>query len=448
MIKRPGPELKAYGPVDFGLSISSAGPFESTPHVAVACSGGADSLALTLLADEWAREAGGRATALIVDHAMRPESADEAVSVRDRLAAVGIEAVVLTRRGPALKSDRQAAARQARYAQMTEWCRRAGVLHLLLGHHRGDQAETLMLRLGRGSGVDGLAAMAAVSENPNLRILRPLLDVPRERLVAYLRFRGLDWVEDPSNEDSAYARVRMRRLLPVLGREGFTESRLAATARRMARARTVSEEATTGLLARTVAIYPEGYATLALGDLLAAPDDIGLRALSRLLTCVGGNRHGPRMEHLERLHEWLSHGAGVGRTLAGCRITRRADGSLLIFREAAEAPDMVPATGNMEWDGRFRLTTDGPPGARLARLGPNGWGQIKDIVNDLHVKGLPVAVRNAIPAIWRLEEVVAVPHLHYCAVRLERPVDSQAELAFLPTRLLGAARFVAAPALA
>lgn len=437
--------MTSFGPAEFAHAISALGPFESAPHIAIACSGGADSLALTLMADGWARAAGGRATALIVDHAMRPESAGEAACVRNRLAGAGVDAVVLTRRGAVLRSDRQAAARRARYRLMTEWCRQAGVLHLLLGHHRGDQAETLMLRLGRGSGVDGLSAMAPVSENPHLRLLRPLLGIPREYLVSFLRSHGLDWVEDPSNEDTAFARVRLRRMLPELGAEGLTESRLAGTARRMARARMALESAATELLARTAAIYPEGYALLTLGALLAAPEDIGLRALSRLLACIGGGQHGPRLERLERLYEWLVRGEGGGRTLAGCRIVRRGPGEVSVCREPAATEDAVPATGGILWDGRFRLSADGLPDTRLGRLGPDGWAQILAAAPGLRAKKLPADARNALPALWRLEEVVAVPHFHYRATPPDDKADDLTELTFLPPRTLGPARFSVVP---
>lgn len=435
----------SFGPVEFARSISLLGPFESAPHIAVACSGGADSLALTLLADGWARAAGGRATALIVDHAMRSESAAEAASVRAGLADAGVDAVVLTRQGAAPRSDRQAAARRARYLLMTEWCRRAGILHLLLGHHRGDQAETLMLRLGRGSGVDGLAAMAPISENLHLRLLRPLLGIPREHLVSFLRSRGLDWVEDPSNDDTAFARVRLRRLLPELEEEGLSESRLAATARRMGRARMALESAATGLLARSAAIYPEGYALLSLGALLAAPEDTGLRALSRLLACIGGGQHGPRLEGLERLYDWLARGEGGGRTLAGCRIVRRGPGEVAVCREAAAAEGAVPATGGILWDGRFRLSADGSPDSRVGRLGPDGWARIVASTPGLRAEKLPADARNALPALWRLEEVVAVPHFHYRATPPDDKADDLTELTFLPRRTLGPACFSAVP---
>ncbi|MEN8198036.1 MAG: tRNA lysidine(34) synthetase TilS, partial [Pseudomonadota bacterium] len=339
----------------------------------------------------------------------------------------------------------QARAREARYGLLEDWCRAKGVLHLLVAHHRDDQAETFVMRLGRGSGSYGLAAMAPVSDNPHLRLLRPLLGVPRECLVAFLQSRGLDWVEDPSNEDASFARVRVRRLLPELGQEGLTEPRLAATARRMARARVALESAATELLARAVAIYPEGYAVLKAGELRAAPEDTGLRALSRLLTCIGGNRHGPRMERLERLYEWLSRGEGGGRTLAGCRIVRRQPGHVLVCREAAAAEDPVLAAGGILWDGRFRLSANGPLDTQLGRLGPDGWAQIRARKPDLCAENLPADVRNAIPAIWSLEEVVAVPHLHYCAIPLNERVDDGTELTFLPPRSLGAARFSAVP---
>ena len=430
---------------DFAASMARLGPFETAPELAVACSGGADSMALALLAHDWAKSAGGRVTALIVDHAMRRESAGEAETVRSRLAGEGIEAVILTRQGRPLTADKQAAARRARYRLMTEWCRDRGVLHLLLGHHRGDQAETLMLRLGRGSGVEGLAAMAPVSENAYLRLLRPLLDAPRESLIGYLRARQMEWVEDPSNQDAAFARVRMRRLLPDLGAEGLTEARLAGTARRMARARIALEDAATALLGRAVAIYPEGYALLTAGELLAAPEETGLRALSRLLTCIGGSRHGPRLGALERLYGWIAHGQGAGRTLAGCRIGRMAGGRLLVCRETSAIEPAVPAVAGALWDGRFHLAAACGPDEMLTGLGREGWAMIGAQGPRVEAAGLPAVVRNALPAVKGLEQVAEVPHLLYRKMTDGAAARDGARVTFLPRRPLTAARFSAVP---
>ncbi|MCH7554873.1 MAG: tRNA lysidine(34) synthetase TilS, partial [Proteobacteria bacterium] len=158
------------------------GPFEEGPIMAVGVSGGPDSMALCALADTWARARGGRVMALVVDHALRPESGDEARRVGRWLGDLGVDHVALIRDGPAIRVAVHAAARAARYGLMGDYCRDRGILHLAVAHHRDDQAETLLLRLDRASGLDGLAAMAAVVEGNGPRLLRPLLAVSMARL--------------------------------------------------------------------------------------------------------------------------------------------------------------------------------------------------------------------------------------------------------------------------
>jgi tRNA(Ile)-lysidine synthase len=167
---------------EFARAVERLGPLEKRPHLAVAVSGGADSLSLALFAAAWARKRGGCASALTVDHGLRPEAAAEARRVGRWLRARGIEHRIIAWRGTKPAANIQAAARAARYGLLSAWCARHGVLHLLLAHHADDQAETYLMRLARGSGVDGLAAMAPVHELPSVRVLRPLLDVPRARL--------------------------------------------------------------------------------------------------------------------------------------------------------------------------------------------------------------------------------------------------------------------------
>lgn len=417
------------------------GPFERNPHIAVACSGGADSLALAILADEWVRALGGRTTALVVDHAMRPESAEEAVIVAGRLRALGIEAEILTRAGAAPASDRQAAARRARYALLRRWCEAAGVLHLLLAHHRQDQAETLLLRLARGSGVDGLGAMAPLVELAELRLLRPLLDVPRDRLVALLDARGQPYVDDPSNRNQEFARIRMRSLLPQLSDEGLTAARLAGTARRMGRARAALEQATVALLAEAVGIYPQGYAVLSPAPLLRAPEEIGLRALARILACIGGAEHVTRLERLERLYRWLGAGGG-GRTLAGCRLLRRR-GGILVCREAAAIEGGRAARPGLIWDRRFRIAASGgfADGVEIGALGGDGWRQIAATVPAVADLRLPMPVREALPALRDLDGIAAIPHLKYRRGPVGADLPAAVSMEFYPARSLGAAGF-------
>lgn len=392
------------------------GPFERSPCVAVAVSGGADSLALSLLADRWARAAGGAVVALTVDHGMRAEARDEARRVTAWLAGRGIRHHVLRRPGP--PPAHQAAARALRYGLLTGWCRRHGVLHLMLAHHLDDQGETLLLRLERGSGDEGLAAMAALTHRADVRLLRPLLTVPKARLVALLRQAGQEWIEDPSNRDRAYARVRLRDALPALADKGFDAAHLAGRAREMGRARAARDADISRLVARAVEINPAGFARLDAKALTQAPREVALRTLSRLLRTIGGGAYGPRAAALERLLSAFGDGSLVrGRTLAGCRVMP-ARGRVLICREPAAARERLALDEHVKnsvlWDGRFRLRLDvKAAGAYVSRLGREGWVELAAAAPAVRDIALPAAAWTSLPALRDATGLVAVPHARF-----------------------------------
>lgn len=429
---------------EFASLLAPLGPFEARPHVAVACSGGADSMALALLLHDWTQSAGGSLTALTVDHRLRPESGAEAGRVARWLRARGIAHVTLVRPDAPLSGNLQAAARRIRYALMSAWCREHGVLHLALAHHLEDQAETLLLRLARGSGVDGLAAMAPVSESQAVRLLRPLLRVPRARLAAVLQAAGQAHVEDPSNRNTAFRRVRLRRAEAVLAQEGLTAERLAATAARMARARTALDHAAFELLARGVVLFAEGYALLEMAEFKAAPAEPALRGLARVFATVAGRDYPPRFERIERLYQALcgaGEGLRAGRTLGGCRILPRG-ARALVCREPGAASQVTAAAGRFVWDGRFRVAIDGNAGCELRRLGRKGWAEIVADRPDLRETHVPAAVRPSLPSFWYLDVVIAVPHLSYVRKGHHSRLSSVREVAFAPIRPLTGSRFV------
>lgn len=408
---------------DFSHLMAPFGPFEAAPRLGVAVSGGADSLALALLAADWARERGGEVLALTVDHRLRSESAAEAARVGEWLARAGIAHRVLAWEGAKPGSDLQAAARAARYRLLGEACAAEGILHLALAHHQGDQAETLLLRLGRGSGLEGLAAMAPERPTPWGRLVRPLLPMPRTRLEATLRQRGQDWISDPSNRNDAFARVRLRRLAGDLAAEGLTAGRLAATAGRLARAQVAIESMVAEAASRHVALDPAGYARLRPAALAGLPDEVGLRLLARLLLAVGGEAYTPRLERLERLHASLVSGLETARTLAGCRVVPLGD-AVVVCREPArvEAPlDLLPGA-RIRWDGRFEaeVAPDAPPGLRLGALGAGGRRKVAACMGRARPEPVPACVCPTLPALYDERGILAAPYLGYNRVGAAR----------------------------
>ena len=420
--------------------MAALGPFERSPLLAVAVSGGSDSMALALLAAAWCRAAGGKAVALTVDHRLRANSGEEARQVGSWLAARGIEHHILPWDEPDGGPGLQAAARSARYRLLIDWCREHQALHLLLGHQRDDQAETLMLRLARGSGVDGLSAMAACAPQVDLQILRPLLEFPRQTLREFLGEEGQDWIEDPSNEAERFDRVRWRKFLAA---DRIDAGRLALTARQLGRARQVLEAECAALAAEIVTLSGSGHALLDAGRLAAAPDEVALRLLAALVRTVGGGAFPPRLESLEKMLDLLRNGLEKRRTFAGCIFVSAAN-RVLVHREAAKMAPPVklsPARDTL-WDNRFSIRTAGGEGMTLGALGAEAAPRFREAAKQA---GLPRAVLPTLPAIMDKRGILAVPPLGWFAAETGLTI---ARWGFTPVFPLAGAgfRLVTAPA--
>jgi tRNA(Ile)-lysidine synthase len=418
---------------DFAARMAAFAPFEPRLQLAVAVSGGGDSMALALLAHEWVTRRGGRMTALTVDHGLRPEAAAEAAQVAAWCAARGIAHVVLTRSGAAPASGIQAFARAARYALLENWCRNHFVLHLLLAHQREDQAETVAMRAARGSGVDGLAGMASIVERDTIRLLRPLLGVPRATLRVYLLACGQDWIEDPSNRNPAFTRVRIRTALGQSPPGPGPELAVARTAREGAAARH---------LAQFVALDPAGFAVID-PRAFAAPEALGIKTLGALLATISGGDFPPRTERIERLYRALVGGLAQDRTLGGCLIVPQR-GSILVCREpaAVAAPRPLAPGAATRWDGRFWITLDtaAPDGLMLGALGADAPMIARKQRKSAALR-LPAAVRTTLPALRDAKGVVAVPSLGYFNCCRKEAETATCRIEFGPIRSLTGAGF-------
>lgn len=375
--------------------------------IAVACSGGSDSMALTLLAWDWAKKHKASMVALTVDHGLRKESMEEAKQVGNRLKKRGIPHTILHWEGKKPKSNLQENAREARYKLLTDYCKAQGIEHLLVAHTLEDQAETFLLRLRRGSGVDGLAAMAKTTIRDGIQILRPLLATRKSELLAYLKEKKQEYISDPSNENTAFDRVKIRRFLPQLAAIGISVDKLAKTAENMARARKYLRQETENFINTQCRIFPEGYATFTLPE----SDEIALRVLARLLMRIGCHDVPPRLDELERLYAHLKSPKFKTATLSGCIVKNGM--SLLIFREprAVDNPILITKEGTYAWD-RFEISV--PLAPRPLTLGPltqQGWLELsrkyklKNLYPDKRILYTLPALRDA------GGHIIAVPHL-------------------------------------
>ncbi|MBA4096487.1 MAG: tRNA lysidine(34) synthetase TilS [Rhodospirillum sp.] len=396
--------------IDIAALMAPLGPFERPPSIAVAVSGGSDSLGLGLLLADWVRGRGGQLIVLTVDHGLRAEAAAECAHVAEIFTAItNCSAHVLRWRGEKPDHGLQAAARSARYALLVDWCRAHGVLHLAVGHTAEDQAETVAMRQGRGSGPAGLAGMAALRPETGVRLLRPLLPVSRPAIRDWLRSRGQTWFEDPSNALTRFERVRIRQSLGVSEAEQLRER-----ARQAGHERDRSERAAAALLAGAAQVHDSGYVAVGLGPFLATRQEVRAAALRQVMLSVSGADYPSDLENILSAVACGGHGAW---TLGGCQLQVLQD-RLCVFREAAAIPAPVPVAPGWSgsWDNRFGLRVVG--GLSLAAgwaINPLGEAGLRQAVDRFGIRlrrhAVPLAARLALPGLWQGEHLVCQPHL-------------------------------------
>ncbi|MFP4537089.1 MAG: tRNA lysidine(34) synthetase TilS [Dichotomicrobium sp.] len=378
-------------------------PLKRYRRAALAVSGGGDSMALMHMARDWAlREpAAPDLLVLTVDHGLRPESRREAEQVAEQAAALGLPHHTLTwRDAPADAS--QAAAREARYDLMADFAQIQKIEALVTAHTGDDVAETFLMRLARGSGIDGLAAIAPETSWDGVPVLRPLLGVSRAQLRAVLKERGATWIDDPSNAEERFERVRIRRILHTLAEIGITRARITESASRLRRARVAIDAAAQEAIAAHAQINAAGYVRLDHESLLALPDEVAIHTLKHVLRRVGGRVRPPRLRKLEMLAEQLRGGEAITTTLGGCVVALDRHGTALtICREPGRlnaAPLGLSSGETVVWDRRFRVTAGrlASPSLRIDALGEANLAALPEAVRTEH----PSAALACLPALY------------------------------------------------
>jgi tRNA(Ile)-lysidine synthase len=416
---------------------------------ALGVSGGSDSTSLMVLLADWLRQQRAevsRYTVLTVDHGLRATSAGEARAVAATAAELGYRHATLVWEGSKPRAGIQAAARAARYRLMGGYMQAHGITLLLTAHTRDDQAETLLMRLARGSGLDGLAAMPPLSPLGDRGpgdigagggghwIGRPFLDVPKACLRATLEARGVRWMEDPSNIAPEFERARLRAARPHLDALGLTPAMLALSAARLARARRTIEGMVDSFCdpsAGAVSVDPLGVIAIDRAGLRQAGEEIALRVLDRAIAAAGGAAERVPLGKLEPVLAAVCNARPVARpaapgrwTLARALIT--VEGPVVyIERELGREPlpELALAPGRAAlWDGRFRVAVAaGFPGGTI-EVRALSEADVRDlrrrgVIGKTAAKGTIAGFAGraaaAVPSMWREDRLVAVPALGY-----------------------------------
>ncbi len=347
-----------------------------------------------------AAEAGLPVMAVTVDHGLRPEAADEAAWVGALCQRLGVAHDVLRWQDWDGTGNLQDAARRARLRLIADWARGHGIGTVALGHTQDDQAETVLMRLARRAGVDGLAGMSPWRHHLGVCWTRPLLGISRAELRDWLHARGQDWKEDPSNDALRFDRVKARHALAALGPLGLNAAVLAGVASQMADAR-AALRLQTQEAARRLAQVEAGDVVIDRDGLASLPVEIRRRLLLAAIVWVASAEYGPRSDALQGALDAVA--AGRDATLSGCRLLCRAN-NVRITREAKALRSIVAVPG-APWDGRWCVTGPEISGLEVRMLGEAGLA----LCPDWREKGRPRASHLAEPAVWKGDQLIAAP---------------------------------------
>ena len=385
------------GSDDAGLLAHVAATFDGySGEVGVAVSGGSDSVALLHVMVA----AGARVSAVTVNHDLRAEAADEARFVAGLCAGLGVPHSVLVWDHGGPKGNLPDAARRARYGLIAGWALARGIARVMLGHTADDQAETVLMGLARGAGLDGLCGMRAWWDQGAVRFERPLLDVTRAELRGYLGRAGVAWVDDPTNEDTQYQRVRARKAMVVLRPLGISIEGLGDVARNLAAAKAALVASVAEAAAR-IGQERCGALIFQRDGFLALEVDLRRRLLIAALRWVSTAEYSPRAEAILRVQAAISEGRDA--TLWGCRI-RVLETQIWIVREPRAVAGLV-APPDQLWDGRWQVEGPIDAGLEVRALTAAGLRACKDWRAAGHSRDALLVS----PAIWRGDVLISAP---------------------------------------
>jgi len=331
----------------------------SNKTIAVAFSGGSDSLALLLLLKLHYPET---TMALTVNHNLRTESGEESKKCQEFAKKLGISHHILNWHHEGVSSNIQEKARKARYNLLTEFCAQNKIEYLFVAHNKNDVAETFMTNLFRGSGIYGLSAIPAISSYNNIKIIRPLLSFDKITLQTFLKKQKLNWIEDPSNQKEYFLRTKIRKLLTskemtdIMPDPALLTDRIVLAANNLARAREELERSCHIFIKNEVQFFNEGYARINYDSFLEISKEISLKVLASCLMAISCNSdHQPRLSSLEILFENILLKKSP-QTLHGCEVLVK-NKDIYLYREIGRATPMAKkiADNRWVWDNRFEI---------------------------------------------------------------------------------------------
>jgi len=401
---------------EFENSLEKLGVNLSALNLAVAISGGGDSMALALLMHGVLTKRGGRVLALTVEHGLRADSMAEAEGVHKLMTSLNIEHRILKWEGDKPETRIEELAREARYNLLLSECKKEGIEYLAIAHNIEDLVETFWIRLSHGSGLDGLSSIAPSREQNGVKIIRPLLNYSRQSLRDICNEAEVKWFEDSSNKDEKFLRVRLRQFEELLQGEGLTSERLMKVITKLEESRAALDFAVNSFYKEIVEISSLGYAKIDKVKLAEYPKDIARRILAKAINQVYPQKYSPSYDLLDETLSEIKLEDFSGKTLCGCELFKEKTGQLIICRESSRIQTKAEICNNeIIWDCRFKVKSTLKEKLYVASLGDEGLAILRKNKDfSKQIEQIPYKIKVGFLSIWSSDnQLLIVPTIGY-----------------------------------
>jgi len=388
--------------------------------IAIAVSGGVDSLVLMYLASESKVINNKDVFILTINHGLRPESKTECDFVEGLAKELGFKVKILEWEGKKPSKSLQEKARNERYNLLLNFCRENSINNLFLAHHLDDQIENFLFRMFRGSGIKGLTSFSNRSERDGILLIRPLIDIPKSELIAFAKKRKIRWIEDPSNQNKKFERIKLRKILSLIYDQGFDKKVFLKSIKKLKLANKALDKTTKEFVSKYVLVNKNISVFINQEFFLEAPKEIQLRVIENSIRIFSGERfYSPSYSKMMNLINWIRKSSNISAKTLGGTIFRRRNKGIILYKEVKKLNEIKPIKLSKNtyksWDNRFLIKAKKGSKGEISYLGAEGVKILKS-KKKLHKKdfnGIPVTALYSTPAVWRGKRLISAPFFDY-----------------------------------
>ena len=392
----------------------------TSQKIAIAVSGGIDSMVLMKISSLSKKIKSNNIHILTINHDLRKGSKEETLFVRKEADKLGLKVSILTWKGKKPKSGIQEKARKKRHNLLFNYCKKNNISDLFFAHHLDDQIENFIFRMFRGSGIVGLTSFSNFSKIDKINLIRPLIDTPKSDLLLFAKKQKIEWIEDPSNLNLDFDRVKIRNVLKNFYDSGFDKKLFLKSIRKLKSINEDIELLTGDYITKYIEVYENIYVSIKKEFFSNSPKEIQMRVIKNCISFFAPEQlYSPKDIKIINILNWIKCNPKVDSKTLGGTLFKKNNNVIILYKEVNKLSHIKPVNISKSefksWDNRFLVKSNVKIDGKISYLGPEGVKILKSKKIDVNKakKNAPIAAIYSSPAIWQKKRLISAPIFDY-----------------------------------